>query len=106
MYKRQDGKTSGTFATFIPAVSGQNFESPQGLVQATDGNFYGTTYNGGANSLGSVFKAAVSGTGTTVGGSGDSGGSGGGAFAPLVSLPLLLAGLLRRRVRKGATQQA
>jgi uncharacterized repeat protein (TIGR03803 family) len=27
-----------------------------GLVQATDGNFYGTTYYGGANDLGTVFK--------------------------------------------------
>ncbi len=33
-----------------------------GLVQATDGNFYGTTYNGGANNEGAVFKITPSGT--------------------------------------------
>ena len=27
-----------------------------GLVQATDGNFYGTTYYGGANNLGTIFR--------------------------------------------------
>jgi len=27
-----------------------------GLVQGTDGNFYGTTYLGGANNYGTVFK--------------------------------------------------
>jgi uncharacterized repeat protein (TIGR03803 family) len=43
-----------------------------GLVQATDGNFYGTTENGGANanvygtSAGTVFKITPSGTLTTV----------------------------------------
>ena len=45
-----------------------------GLVQASDGNFYGTTYNGGANSscsppyygCGTVFKITPSGTLTTL----------------------------------------
>jgi uncharacterized repeat protein (TIGR03803 family) len=37
-----------------------------GLVQATDGNFYGTTYHGGANNLGTVFKITPSGTLTTL----------------------------------------
>ena len=37
-----------------------------GLVQATDGNFYGTTANGGANSNGTVFKITPSGTLTTL----------------------------------------
>ena len=93
-----------TIATFVPAVSTQGFESPQGLIQASDGNFYGTTFNGGTSSLGSVYKVAVSESSSSVGGSGDVGGSGGGAFAPLVSLPLLLAGILRRRLRKGGTR--
>src|ERR1700688_1944055 len=31
------------------------------VVQATDGNFYGTTANGGASNLGTVFKMTVSG---------------------------------------------
>ncbi|MGO9517968.1 MAG: choice-of-anchor tandem repeat GloVer-containing protein, partial [Candidatus Korobacteraceae bacterium] len=33
-----------------------------GLFQASDGNFYGTTYNGGANNEGTVFKITPSGT--------------------------------------------
>jgi uncharacterized repeat protein (TIGR03803 family) len=38
-----------------------------GLVQATDGNFYGTTVRGGANgNLGTVFKITPSGTLTTL----------------------------------------
>jgi uncharacterized repeat protein (TIGR03803 family) len=37
-----------------------------GLVQATDGNFYGTTTGGGANQVGTVFKITPSGTLTTL----------------------------------------
>jgi len=37
-----------------------------GLVQATDGNFYGTTDVGGANSYGTVFKITPGGTLTTL----------------------------------------
>jgi uncharacterized repeat protein (TIGR03803 family) len=37
-----------------------------GLVQASDGNFYGTTALGGANSQGTVFKITPSGTLTTL----------------------------------------
>ncbi|MGA2737142.1 MAG: choice-of-anchor tandem repeat GloVer-containing protein [Bryobacteraceae bacterium] len=37
-----------------------------GLIQATDGDFYGTTYAGGANACGTVFKVAASGTLTTL----------------------------------------
>lgn len=33
-----------------------------GLLQATDGNFYGTTYSGGANSAGTVYKITSNGT--------------------------------------------
>lgn len=36
------------------------------LVQATDGNFYGTTYYGGANNDGTVFKITPEGTLTTL----------------------------------------
>ena len=32
------------------------------LLQASDGNFYGTTYNGGYSKLGTIFKLAVDGT--------------------------------------------
>jgi len=42
-------------------------DDPQGgLVQATDGNLYGTTYGGGAEGAGTVFKITPSGTLTTV----------------------------------------
>ena len=37
-----------------------------GLVQATDGNFYGTTNTGGANLFGTIFKITPSGTLTTL----------------------------------------
>jgi uncharacterized repeat protein (TIGR03803 family) len=33
-----------------------------GLVQGSDGNFYGTTYGGGANNAGTVFRISPSGT--------------------------------------------
>ncbi len=42
-------------------------DDPQGgLVQATNGKLYGTTYGGGANGAGTVFKITPSGTLTTV----------------------------------------
>jgi len=37
-----------------------------GLVQATDGDFYGTTRDGGANQYGTVFKITTAGTLTTL----------------------------------------
>jgi uncharacterized repeat protein (TIGR03803 family) len=37
-----------------------------GVIQASDGNFYGTTYEGGANGDGTVFKLTPSGTLTTL----------------------------------------
>ena len=43
------------------------FRSSQaGLVQATDGNFYGTTLNGGANNLGTIFEITPEGDLTTL----------------------------------------
>jgi uncharacterized repeat protein (TIGR03803 family) len=39
---------------------------PGGLVQGSDGNFYGTTGSGGANNLGTVFKMDSSGTVTVL----------------------------------------
>jgi uncharacterized repeat protein (TIGR03803 family) len=41
-------------------------EPRAGLIQATDGNFYGTTLDGGANFSGTVFKITPSGMLTTL----------------------------------------
>ncbi len=41
-------------------------EPQAGLIQASDGNFYGTTYTGGGNGAGTVFKITPSGTLTTL----------------------------------------
>jgi uncharacterized repeat protein (TIGR03803 family) len=41
-------------------------ESPEGLIQATDGNFYGITGYGGANSEGTIFKIDPAGNLTTL----------------------------------------
>jgi uncharacterized repeat protein (TIGR03803 family) len=37
-----------------------------GLIQATDGYLYGTTYQGGANNVGTVFKVTMAGVLTTL----------------------------------------
>jgi uncharacterized repeat protein (TIGR03803 family) len=54
-------------------VSGYSFSggndgsNPQaGLVQGTDGNFYGTTQNGGSGGWGTVFKISTTGALTTL----------------------------------------
>jgi uncharacterized repeat protein (TIGR03803 family) len=41
-------------------------DNPYGLIQATDGKFYGTAYNGGANDYGDVFKITAEGQLTTL----------------------------------------
>ncbi len=40
--------------------------TPSGLIQASDGNFYGTTFENGANSAGTVFRFTPSGVLTTL----------------------------------------
>jgi uncharacterized repeat protein (TIGR03803 family) len=50
--------------TFTPLVSfdGTNAGSPEGaLLEAPDGNFYGTTYSGGDNNDGTVYKISAGG---------------------------------------------
>jgi uncharacterized repeat protein (TIGR03803 family) len=57
---------SGTLTTLY-SFSGPDGSSPQTtLIQATDGNLYGTTASGGANAQGTVFKITPSGTLTTL----------------------------------------
>ena len=60
--------TSGGTLTTIHSFDGTDgaYPTTAGVVQATDGNFYGTTLYGGANAVGTVFKVAPSGTLTTL----------------------------------------
>jgi uncharacterized repeat protein (TIGR03803 family) len=54
------------FFTTLASFNGTYYIGPNGLVQASDGNFYGTTYFGGARGGGSVFKITPDGTLTTL----------------------------------------
>ena len=55
-----------TFNTLV-SFDGTNGADPYaGLVQGTDGNFYGTTYYGGASGDGTVFKITPAGTLTSL----------------------------------------
>ena len=45
---------------------GDGVDPEAGLIQATDGNFYGTTTQGGVNSAGTVFKMTPTGAFTTL----------------------------------------
>src|SRR6516165_5327760 len=55
------GVSAQTFKT-LHRFDGTDGANPQaGLVQATGGNLYGTTENGGANSAGTVFKISPNG---------------------------------------------
>ena len=74
---RHDGDSlpAQTFAT-LHSFGGADGGNPGGLVQATDGNFYGTTELGGANfcilnglftnGCGTIFKITPTGTLTTL----------------------------------------
>jgi uncharacterized repeat protein (TIGR03803 family) len=43
-------------------VASEGIQPDAGLVQGSDGNFYGTTYDGGTNNFGTVFKITPQGT--------------------------------------------
>jgi uncharacterized repeat protein (TIGR03803 family) len=50
-----------TLYSFCPQTGCPDGNSPQaGLIQATNGNLYGTTFAGGAHDLGTVFKITLS----------------------------------------------
>lgn len=60
---------SGTFTTiynFCSASACSDGSNPNDLILASDGNFYSTTLNGGANSGGTAFRLTPSGTLTTL----------------------------------------
>jgi len=77
-----------TLYTFCSQSGCVDGGSPFGLIQATDGSFYGTSGFGGANGAGTVFKITPSGTLTTLYNFCSQGGSactdGGSPFAPLI----------------------
>ena len=55
--------TNGVLTTLHLFTGGNDGANPRaGVVQGRDGNFYGTTVNGGSNGYGTVFKISTSGT--------------------------------------------
>lgn len=59
--------SSGGSLTILVNFNSTNGEYPQGaLIQGTDGNFYGTTLQGGSSNIGTVFKMTPTGTLTTL----------------------------------------
>jgi uncharacterized repeat protein (TIGR03803 family) len=58
---------SGTETVLYSFAGGSDGEHPYaGVIQGSDGNFYGTTYQGGASGHGTVFKITPSGTETVL----------------------------------------
>ena len=58
--------TNGTLTT-LALFNGTNGKGPTSLIQASDGNFYGTTYSGGTNGgRGTVFRLTGDGTLTSL----------------------------------------
>jgi uncharacterized repeat protein (TIGR03803 family) len=75
-----DGTAAGTTETVLHTFAGGTDDgaTPWGsLIQASDGNLYGLTYNGGADDLGTMFKISTAGIETVLhtfaGGAGDGG---------------------------------
>jgi uncharacterized repeat protein (TIGR03803 family) len=64
VHKITPSGTETVLYSFAGASDGANPEA--GLIQGSDGNFYGTTLQGGAGGLGTVFKIAPSGTETVL----------------------------------------
>ncbi len=59
----------GVFTTLVEFTdngASNKGKSPRGMVQAPDGNFYGTTFQGGANGDGTVFRMTLAGVLTTL----------------------------------------
>lgn len=67
VFKFSSGGTLTTLYNFCSEANCADGKTPEaGLVQAADGNFYGTTMNGGANGDGTVFKITPGGKLTTL----------------------------------------
>ena len=71
----------GTF-TLLHQFNGTDGYYPSALIQAGDGNFYGTTYQGGSGNFGTVFRIAPDGTYTIL--HGFTSGAGAYPLAPLI----------------------
>ncbi|HMK85308.1 MAG TPA: choice-of-anchor tandem repeat GloVer-containing protein, partial [Steroidobacteraceae bacterium] len=63
----------------LDSTGALNGSYPTGLIQGSDGNFYGTTTSGGSGFLGTVFKMTPSGTETVIHAFGPAGGTDGGS---------------------------
>lgn len=67
VFKITPGGRLTTLYAFCPASSCPDGESPEaGLIQATDGNFYGVTYTGGGEAAGTIFRITTGGALTTL----------------------------------------
>jgi uncharacterized repeat protein (TIGR03803 family) len=66
VFRITPGGTLTTLYSFCSQSGCADGADPDGLVQDTNGDFYGTTSSGGANGYGTVFKIAPSGTLTTL----------------------------------------
>jgi uncharacterized repeat protein (TIGR03803 family) len=67
VFKIAPGGGLTTLYSFCSQPSCTDGQSPySGLVQASDGNFYGTTFSGGASNAGTVFKITPAGNLTTL----------------------------------------
>ena len=67
VFKITPGGALTTLYSFCSQGGCTDGEWPKaGLVQATNGDIYGTTYAGGANNYGTVFKISPGGTLTTL----------------------------------------
>jgi uncharacterized repeat protein (TIGR03803 family) len=78
------GVTLSTLYSFTGGMDGGN---PNGLVQETNGNFYGTTQYGGTNSSGTIFQMTPAGTMMTLDWFNHAGGGGYTPTAALVQGP-------------------
>jgi uncharacterized repeat protein (TIGR03803 family) len=67
VFKSTAGGTLTTLHSFCdPAYCAEGYSPSAGLIQATDGNFYGTTKYGGTYGVGTVFEITPQGTLTTL----------------------------------------
>ncbi len=66
VYKMTPNGAFTTLYSFCALTGCPDGEVPSGLVEGTDGNFYGTTQLGGVNQQGTVFRIAPGGSLTTL----------------------------------------